>query len=55
MNKPRMVYFEHEDILHLAISEESEAQSVEVSPNITVEVNDKGELVGIDPWSYELV
>lgn len=48
MNKPRMVYFEHEDILHLAISEESEAQSVEVSPNITVELNDKGELIGIE-------
>jgi uncharacterized protein YuzE len=48
MDKPRMVYFEQEDILHLAISEEAEAQSVELSPNITVELNDKGELIGIE-------
>lgn len=48
MNKPRMVYFEREDILHLAISEGPEAQSVELSPNITVELNDKGELIGIE-------
>lgn len=48
MNKPRMAYFEHEDILHLMISEGAEAQSVEVSPNITVELNDKGELIGIE-------
>jgi uncharacterized protein YuzE len=43
-----MVYFEQEDILHLAISEGPEAQSVELSPNITVELNDKGELIGIE-------
>ncbi len=48
MNKPRMVYFEREDILHLAISEGPEAQSVELSPNITVELNEKGELIGIE-------
>ncbi len=48
MNKPHMVYFEQEDILHLAISEGPEAQSVELSPNITVELNDKGELIGIE-------
>ncbi|HSW01977.1 MAG TPA: DUF2283 domain-containing protein [Sedimentisphaerales bacterium] len=48
MNKPRMAYFEQEDILHLMISEGAEAQSVELSPNITVELNDKGELIGIE-------
>jgi uncharacterized protein YuzE len=48
MNKPRMVYFEREDILHLTISEGPETQSVELSPNITVELNDKGEFVGIE-------
>jgi len=47
MNKPRMVYCEQKDILHLVISDGSEAQSVEMSPNITVELNDKGELIGI--------
>jgi len=34
MNKTRMVYFEQEDILHLSISEESEAGCVELNPNI---------------------
>ena len=48
MNKPHMVYFEQEDILHLTISEGPEAQSVEVSPNITAELNDKRELIGIE-------
>ena len=45
---PRMVYFEQEDILHLALSDEPEAGSVEINPNITAELNDKGELVGIE-------
>jgi len=45
---PRMVYFEQEDILHLAFSDEPEAGSVEISPNITAELNDKGELIGIE-------
>lgn len=48
MNKPGMVYSAKEDILHLAISDGSEAQSVELSPNITVELNEKGEMVGIE-------
>ena len=43
-----MAYFEKEDILHLVLSEGPEAQSVEVSPNITVELNDKGDLIGIE-------
>ena len=48
MNKARMVYFEKDDVLHLAISDEPEAGSVEVSPNITAELNAKGELIGIE-------
>jgi uncharacterized protein YuzE len=48
MSKPRLAYFEQEDILHLVLSEEPEAQSVELSPNITVELNAKGELIGIE-------
>ena len=43
-----MAYFEKDDVLHLAISDEAEAGSVEVSPNITAELNDKGELIGIE-------
>lgn len=48
MNKAHMEYFKREDILHLAVSDESEAGSVELSPNITAEFNNKGELIGIE-------
>ncbi len=48
MKKPKMVYFEHEDILHLVIAEEAEANSIELSPNITAELNERGELIGIE-------
>jgi uncharacterized protein YuzE len=43
-----MMYFEKDDVLHLAISDEPEAGSVELSPNITIELNDKGEMIGIE-------
>ncbi len=48
MNKPKMFYFEKEDILHLVMHEEEEATSVELSPNITAELNAQGELIGIE-------
>ena len=48
VSKPRLVYFEKEDVLHLVVSEGPEAQSVELSPNLTAELNDKGELIGIE-------
>ena len=48
MNKTQMRYFENEDIIHVAIGEGEETASVEVNPNITVELNDKGELIGIE-------
>ena len=48
MNNPKMAYFEKEDILHLTISDEREVGSVEISPNITVELNEAGELIGIE-------
>jgi len=54
MSKPRMVYFEKDDILHLSISDEPESGSVEVSPNITAELNDKGELIGIEILSASI-
>lgn len=40
--------FEQEDILHLIIAEEPESNSVELSPNITAELNKQGELIGIE-------
>ena len=48
MKKPKLAYFEQEDILHLVVSEEDEASSVELSPNITAELNESGELIGIE-------
>jgi len=48
MTKPKLSYFEQEDILHLVISDEEEANSIELSPNITAELNGKGELIGIE-------
>ncbi len=48
MNKPKMKYFDQEDILHLVISEERQGDSLELSPNITAELNDNGELIGIE-------
>ena len=43
-----MAYFEKDNVLHITISEEPEAGSIEVSPNITAELNDKGELIGVE-------
>lgn len=48
MNKTKLAYFENEDVLHLSISDEEESGSIELSPNITAELNDKGELIGIE-------
>jgi uncharacterized protein YuzE len=48
MNKPRVRYFEQEDILHLVLAEGPESRSLELSPNITVELNDKNELIGVE-------
>ncbi len=46
--KPAMTYFKDEDILHLLISEGVEASSIEVAPNITVELNAEGDILGIE-------
>jgi uncharacterized protein YuzE len=48
MNNPILNYFPEQDIIHLAISEENEADSVEISPNITAELNKDGELIGVE-------
>lgn len=48
MSETKMVYFSQEDILHLTVSTEPEGGSIEINPNITAELNDKGELIGIE-------
>lgn len=48
MNNSKLRYFDQEDILHLSISDEPEASSVEINPNITAELNSLGELIGLE-------
>lgn len=48
MSNTRMVFFEKNDILHLSISDEPEMGSIELSPNITAELNGKGDLIGLE-------
>ena len=43
-----MTYFDKDDVLYLEISDEPEAGSIELEPNITAELNDKGELIGVE-------
>ena len=48
MNNPTMSYFPEQDIVHLIITHEEEVDSVELSPNITAELNANGELIGVE-------
>jgi uncharacterized protein YuzE len=43
-----MRYFQEEDIIHICIKEGSEFRSVEISPNVTVELDESGEMLGIE-------
>ena len=48
MSNTRIVYFEKNDILHLSVSDESEAGSIKLSPDITAEFNEQGDLIGVE-------
>lgn len=48
MNESRMTYFQKEDILYLLFSQGKEASSIELSPNITAELDEHGELLGLE-------
>ena len=48
LDQAKIIYFEKEDILYILISEGPESGSLELTPNITVELNEKGELIGIE-------
>lgn len=43
-----MRYFPSEDVLHISIHPGPESGSVEISPNITAELNEEGELIGVE-------
>jgi uncharacterized protein YuzE len=48
MNNPKMTYFTEQDVIHLAMTDEDEVASMELSPNITAELNADGELIGVE-------
>ena len=48
MKKANLKYFENEDIIHINIADGPEADSVEISPFITAELDESGELIGIE-------
>ena len=48
MSNYKMNYFSEEDVLHILIEEGRESECRELAPNITAELNDKGELMGIE-------
>ena len=48
MTKPRMSYFEEQDVLHLVITDEAETRSLDLCPNITAELNKNDELIGVE-------
>lgn len=43
-----MAYFETEDILYLTIAGGPEAQSVELSPDVTVEMDAQRQILGVE-------
>jgi uncharacterized protein YuzE len=43
-----MNYFPDEDVLHILIEEGRESECRELAPNITAELNERGELMGIE-------
>ena len=48
MNRTRIQYFEQQDVLHLTIAEGPESRSLELSPNITIELNEQNEMIGVE-------
>ena len=48
MNNSKLRYFEQGDVLHLMIAEGKEMQSIEIYPNVTLELNDDGDVMGIE-------
>lgn len=45
---PKMNYFPEQDVIHIALTDEEEIESMEISPNITAELNAHGELIGVE-------
>lgn len=48
MSNPKLQYFPEQDVIHIALTEEEEFDSLEISPNITAELNREGEMIGVE-------
>ena len=48
MLKPGMNFYSREDILYISIAEGKEASSKQLDSGITAELNEDGELIGIE-------
>lgn len=48
MKKAELNYFQKEDILHLTLSDEAEANSIEIDSYITAELNNNRDLIGVE-------
>ena len=44
----RMAYFEKENVLHLMVADGPEAKCVELSPDVTVEMDAQGQFLGVE-------
>jgi uncharacterized protein YuzE len=43
-----MNYFKEEDVIHITIKDGPERNSVEFSPNITVELDENNDIIGVE-------
>ena len=48
MAMSNMKYFPDEDVIYIKIADGEEYNSVEISPNITAELNNNNEIIGIE-------
>jgi uncharacterized protein YuzE len=48
MNNPKLNYFPEQDVIHLTLTNDEEMDSIELSPNITAELNANSEMCGIE-------
>jgi uncharacterized protein YuzE len=47
-NKPKLVYDSKSDVLYIAARKGKEEEFVEIAPGINVELDEKGEVIGIE-------
>lgn len=48
MPRTTIRYFEDEHVLHLVVSDEPERRTIELGPGITVELNDRDKMIGVE-------